>query len=78
MICQMCEAEGYPYNPDTCKNCEYNPSDRTVSIADVLNILDDYMICDGLYRDVDKTEVLCKLISKSTKKPKKEPEEWFE
>jgi hypothetical protein len=49
-----------------------------VSIANILSILDNYMICDGLYRDVDKTEILCKLIAKSVEIPNKEPEEWFE
>lgn len=25
-VCELCEAEGYPYNEETCKNCEYNPN----------------------------------------------------
>lgn len=78
MMCHVCAAEGYPYDPNNCKSCEYNPSKRMVSIANILSILDNYMICDGLYRDVDKTEILCKLIAKSAEIPNKEPEEWFE
>lgn len=78
MMCHVCAAEGYPYDPKTCKDCEYESSKRMVSISDVMHTLDDYMVCDGLYRDVDKTEILCKLIQVSVEITKKEPEEWFE
>lgn len=78
MMCHVCAAEGYPYDPNNCKSCEYNPSERMVSITNILSILDDYMVCDGLYRDVDKTEICCKLIAKSVEISNKEPEEWFE
>ena len=25
-LCDVCSAEGYPYDEETCKECEYNPS----------------------------------------------------
>lgn len=25
-LCDVCAAEGYPYDEETCKNCEYNPN----------------------------------------------------
>lgn len=25
-LCDVCAAEGYPFNEETCKDCEYNPN----------------------------------------------------
>jgi phosphoribosylamine-glycine ligase len=25
-LCDVCAAEGYPYDEETCKDCEYNPN----------------------------------------------------
>lgn len=25
-LCDVCSAEGYPYDAETCKDCEYNPN----------------------------------------------------
>lgn len=25
-LCDVCSAEGYPYDEETCKDCEYNPN----------------------------------------------------
>lgn len=25
-LCDICAAEGYPYDEETCKDCEYNPN----------------------------------------------------
>jgi ribosomal protein L40E len=25
-LCDICAAEGYPYDAETCKDCEYNPN----------------------------------------------------
>ena len=27
-VCELCAAEGYPYNEETCKDCEYNPNNK--------------------------------------------------
>lgn len=26
-LCDVCAAGGYPYDAETCKNCEYNPNE---------------------------------------------------
>lgn len=80
MMCYTCAAEGYPYNPKTCKSCEFKPTDRMVSIGNIMKILSDYMICDGLYRDIDESEIICKLIQVSVEVNKKPfvEEEWCE
>lgn len=32
-ICDVCSAEGYPYDEETCKDCEYNSSkDRKIEM----------------------------------------------
>lgn len=28
ILCDICAAEGYPFNEETCKDCEYNPKNR--------------------------------------------------
>jgi len=25
-LCDVCAAEGYPYDEEACKDCEYNPN----------------------------------------------------
>ena len=25
-LCDVCSAEGYPYDEETCKDCKYNPN----------------------------------------------------
>ena len=25
-LCDVCSAEGYPYDDEICKDCEYNPN----------------------------------------------------
>lgn len=78
MMCYACAAEGYPYDSKTCKDCEFKPTDHMVSIGNVMKILSEYMICDGLYRSVEMTEIVCKLIQVSTEKKPFVEEEWCE
>jgi len=33
-LCDVCSAEGYPYNEETCKDCEYNPNSEGVKDND--------------------------------------------
>lgn len=30
-LCDVCSAEGYPYDAETCKDCEYNPNSEEKS-----------------------------------------------
>jgi hypothetical protein len=51
-----------------------------------MRILNDYCICDGLYREVEKVELICKLNQASIEIPEPMPigaktfteEEWYE
>lgn len=54
-----------------------------ISVNDVMRILNDYMICDGLYREIDKAEIICRLNLAATEAESKADkvfveEEWFE
>lgn len=54
-----------------------------ISVNDVMRILNDYMICDGLYREIDKVEIICRLNLAATEAESKADkvfveEEWFE
>ena len=54
-----------------------------ISVNDVMKVLSDYMICDGLYREVDKVEIICRLNQAATETDTKSgksfiEEEWFE
>lgn len=59
---------------------------RVISINEVMRILNDYCICDGLYREVEKVELICKLNQASIEIPEPIPigaktfteEEWYE
>ena len=33
-LCDVCAAEGYPYNEETCKDCEYNSKQRGENQSD--------------------------------------------
>ena len=56
-----------------------------ISVNEVMKILKDYLICDNLYKEIDKIEIICKLnqaavdteIIVNSKKVFVE-EEWFE
>ena len=54
-----------------------------ISVNDVMRILNDYMICDGLYREIDKVEIICRLNLAATEAESKADkvfaeEKWFE
>lgn len=49
-----------------------------ISVDKVMQILREYLICDGLYRDVDEVEIRCKLNMAAKVIPEKESEEWYE
>lgn len=55
-----------------------------VSVDEVMQILKDYLVCDGLYREIDDIEIRCKLNQASIEIPTPIPtrtfteEEWYE
>lgn len=51
-----------------------------ISVDDVMKILKDYMVCDGLYREVDDIEIRCKLNQSAHEVATKAhtEEEWYE
>ena len=53
-----------------------------ISVDEVMRILKDYMVCDGLYREVDKIELICKLNQAATEIPTPTKtfteDEWYE
>ena len=70
-MCYTCAAEGYPYDSETCKDCEFKPTERMVSIGDVMKILDGYAVYDGLYTNVNKNELAEKFLRASVEINKK-------
>lgn len=49
-----------------------------ISVDDVMKILKDYMVCDGLYREVDDIEIRCKLNQSAHEVKAYTEEEWYE
>lgn len=51
-----------------------------ISVDDVMKILKDYMVCDGLYREVDDIEIRCKLNQSAHEVATKTytEDEWYE